>query len=137
MRSSSLAAIASRQHGLLTRAQLRAAGWNRHRIEHAVRRWQIVLPEVYLVTDCEVNHDVRAAAALLRWPDALLSHTSSAYFLGWPVLDELPAWPKWLPDEHWPNPSFTSHVRVDCDLQRASWFTRARRDRRSSYGTYE
>jgi very-short-patch-repair endonuclease len=103
MRSSSLAAIASRQHGLLSRAQLRVAGWNRPRIEHAVRRWQIVLPEVYLVTDSEVNHDVRAAAALLRWPDALLSHTSSAYFLGWPVLDELPAWPKWLPREHWPK----------------------------------
>lgn len=93
----------SRQHGLLTRAQLRQAGWPRHRIEHAVRRWRIVLPEVYLVTDGDVTPDVRAAAALLRWPDALLSHTTAAQQLGWPVLDELPAWPRWLKDEQWPK----------------------------------
>lgn len=62
-----------------------------------------MLPEVYLVTDEDVSLDVRAAAALLRWPDALLSHTTAAHYLGWPVLDELPSWPDWLGDQRWPK----------------------------------
>ncbi len=101
MLATALAPLVPRPTGLVTRAQLRKAGWNRHRIEHAVCRWQIVLPEVYLVTDTEVTPDVRAAAATLRWPDALLSHTTAAHFLGWPVLEELPDWPLWIRDESW------------------------------------
>lgn len=102
----------SRQNGLVTRPQLREAGWHRHRIEHAVRRWQIVLPEVYLTTPDEVDVVLRQKAALLRWPDALLSRTTAARHLGWPVLDELPAWPEWLVDESWPK---EPEVHLTCE----------------------
>lgn len=76
-----------------------------------MRRWRVVLPEVYLTTPGEVDPDVRANAALLRWPDALLSHTTAARHLGWPVLDELPAWPEWLENESWPK---DAEVHVTC-----------------------
>ena len=76
-----------------------------------MRRWQIVLPEVYLTTSGEVTADVQANAALLRWPDALLSHTTAAAQLDWPVLDELPAWPDWLVNETWPK---EAEVHVTC-----------------------
>src|SRR5207253_2757341 len=66
-----------------------------------VREWQSVLPGIYLTTDGEVDPGVRTKAALLRWPDALLSHTTAARELGWPILDQLPAWPRWLADEPW------------------------------------
>jgi very-short-patch-repair endonuclease len=95
----------------VTRAQLREAGWHRHRIEHAVRQWQIVLPEVYLTTPGGVHPAVRAKAALLRWPDALLSHTTAAAQLDWPVLDELPAWPEFLVNETWPR---EAEIHVTC-----------------------
>ena len=108
----SLPDLVSRQNGLVTRAQLRKAGWHRHRIEHSVQRWRVVLPEVYLTTPDEIDSHVRGHAALLRWPDALLSHTTAARYLGWPVLDELPAWPRWLVHESWPS---DPEVHVTCE----------------------
>lgn len=102
-RARPLPTVVAKQRGLVTRAQLRAAGWSRDNIDHAVRQWPTVVPEVYLATGDVVDVEIRAAAALLRWPDALLSHTTAAAELGWPVLDRMPSWPRWLHSSDWPD----------------------------------
>src|SRR6516164_4700918 len=93
-----LPAVVSRQRGLVTLGQLRESGWSANAIGHARRKWSAVLPEVYLADAREVDIDVRATAAMLRWPDAVLSHVTAARCYGWIVLDDLPCWPDLLTD---------------------------------------
>src|SRR5690348_11451270 len=111
----------ARQRGLVTRAQLRAAGWSRDSIEYAAARWCTVLPGVYLATDAELTPEVRAVAALLRWPDALLSHMTGAEVLGWPVLRQTPAWRRWLDLTDWPSPEDV-HLCVERRVRAPSGF---------------
>ena len=94
-----LAALASQQDGLLARPQLLQAGWSDGRVRAAARSWHAVLPGIYLTSGATVDRDVRARAALLRWPGTALSHDTAARWRGWPVLDQLPKWPGLLNDE--------------------------------------
>lgn len=69
------------QHGLLTRAQLYAAGWSRSALGHAVRTsWTEPAPSVYQPHRGDLPSEaVRAAAALWAGPVALLT--------GWAALE--------------------------------------------------
>jgi very-short-patch-repair endonuclease len=96
------------------RSQLREAGWSEVSIGHAQRHWQTVLPGIYLVDDRARDIEVRATAALLRWPDALLSDVTAARFLGYSIVDPLPDWP--LLVEH--DKRFSADdVHVICERQ--------------------
>jgi hypothetical protein len=96
------------------RSQLREAGWSEVSIGHAQRQWQTVLPGIYLVDDRARDIEVRATAALLRWPDALLSDVTAARFLGYSIVDPLPDWP--LLVEH--DKRFSADdVHVICERQ--------------------
>lgn len=94
-----LPAIVTRQSGLVTRPQLCRAGWTEASIRHARQGWRSLLPGVYLVDDRDDSHDVRAAAALLRWPDALLSQVTAARYLSYRIVEPLPDWPQLLEND--------------------------------------
>lgn len=88
--------IVREQNGLVTRQQLFDAGWSKSAVGRACKQWRSLLPGVYL-TDCrDVGDEVRQMAALLRWPDAVLSHVTAARCRDWPVLKQTPAWSAWL-----------------------------------------
>jgi len=59
--------------GLLTRAQLRSSPWRR------------LFPDVYAHRDVEVTHELRARAAALRHPHAVVSGRSAAVLWGVPM----------------------------------------------------
>jgi len=81
----SLSEISARQHGLVTRAQLRALGWSARRIDGALRSgWLVrVHPGVYAVGLVPLGPHGRTLAAVLACgPDAVLSHRSAAALWG-------------------------------------------------------
>jgi very-short-patch-repair endonuclease len=82
--------------GLVTREQLYNRGWSKSAVSRACKQWRSLLPGVYLTDAREVSDEVCGMAALLRWPDAVLSHTSAAKSREWPVLDQSPKWSTWL-----------------------------------------
>jgi len=59
--------------GLLTAAQLRSRAWTR------------VFPGVYVHRDVELTHALRARAAALHWPDAVVTGRSAAALWGAPL----------------------------------------------------
>ncbi|MDX6675613.1 MAG: hypothetical protein QOH11_3031 [Solirubrobacteraceae bacterium] len=80
-RDAAIARIAARQYGVVTRAQLVAAGLGRGSIEHRVaeRRLHRVHRGVYLVGHVSAPPLAREMAAVLACgPDAVLSHQSAA-----------------------------------------------------------
>jgi very-short-patch-repair endonuclease/predicted transcriptional regulator of viral defense system len=78
-------AAAGQQHGLVTTAQLLAAGWSKDVIAGCVRsRWlRRVHHGVYLVGPLESPHARMMAAALATAPDALVSHYPAAVLWDW------------------------------------------------------
>ncbi len=107
--------LAANQDGLLSRAQLTASGMSGATIDAMIRRgrWRCVLRGVYLVNAHENAEPtptrVLARAAMLRWgPTAVISHSSAADLLGFPLLSTPPAWVRTLglpPDP--PSPRLT------------------------------
>jgi very-short-patch-repair endonuclease len=82
-----IAALASRQHGVVTRAQLLAAGLGPGAIDHRVRsgRLHVLHRGVYLVGHATPTWRTREIGAVLACgPTAVLSHRSAAAF--WEVL---------------------------------------------------
>jgi very-short-patch-repair endonuclease len=86
-----LAAIASRQHGLVTREQLRSVGIERGALEHRLRAGLLarVLPRVYALAGSQQTVEQRLAAAVLyAGQGAVVSHRSAAEF--WSLLPHTP-----------------------------------------------
>lgn len=84
----SVAAIASRQHGLITVPQLLYAGLPRHSIAHRARhkRLHSIHRGVYLVGHSAITDIGRMAAAVLACgPNSFLSHRAAAFL--WRLLD--------------------------------------------------
>lgn len=80
-----LAAIAARQHGNVTRAQLVAAGLTRRQIDHRVSTGRLIRRHtgVYALGHVPLTPISRAAAAVLACgPGAALSHSSAAVLWG-------------------------------------------------------
>lgn len=76
-----IAAIATRQHGIVSRAQLRSAGLDRHSIDRRIRggRLHPVHRGIYAVGHRAMAGGSREMAALLACgPRALISHRSAA-----------------------------------------------------------
>jgi len=76
--------IAERQHGVLTRAQLRALGLSDSQIQRRIttRRLERVLPGVFRVVGSVATRRQRAFAACLWLGDsALVSHTTAGALL--------------------------------------------------------
>ncbi|WP_141761901.1 hypothetical protein, partial [Kytococcus sp. HMSC28H12] len=89
--------------GVVSRPQLLEAGCSSASVGRAARDWAVLLPGVYWCTPSaevldlcrggrrpghaitwpEVPWEVRARAALLRWPAARLAGTSAAHADGW------------------------------------------------------
>src|SRR4051812_49639911 len=83
-------AIAARQHGVVTTAQLLAAGWSRDAISGR-RGWLRRLHRgVYLVGPVEAEHSRAAAAVLAAGEMAVLSHSPAAVVWGLRPPDEGP-----------------------------------------------
>ncbi len=81
-----IVALAHRQHGYITRAQLLGLGLTRHAIEYrvAIARLIPVYAGIYAVGHVPTNPIDRAAGAILAsGPRAALSHTSAATLWGW------------------------------------------------------
>ena len=84
-----LAAVASAQHGVFTRAQAMAAGFSPGQVDHRLRSkcWRRVLPRVYRdALDPAGDQVARWAAVLWAGPDSALSHTTAAVMWGLPVV---------------------------------------------------
>lgn len=77
-----VAALASRQHGVITRAQLLAAGLGAGAIDHRVRngRLQLLHRGIYLAGHATPTWRAREIAAVLACGAAVLSHRSAACF---------------------------------------------------------
>jgi very-short-patch-repair endonuclease len=79
-----LAALAARQHGVATRAQLLTAGLTRARLTHRIQtgRFRRLHRGVYLVGPVPLPRSAEMAAVLACGPDAVVSHGSAAAVLG-------------------------------------------------------
>jgi hypothetical protein len=80
-----IAAVAARQHGLVTVAQARAAGLSDAAIRSRVTtaRWERVRPKVFRVAGAVATPEQRVLAACLHLgPGALASHESAAWLWG-------------------------------------------------------
>lgn len=80
-----LAAIAARQHGVVTRRQLLAAGLTRHQVQHRIERSGLlcVHPGVYRVGHRAPSVEAHYLAAVLACgPEACLSGRAAAHLLG-------------------------------------------------------
>ncbi len=80
-----LAGLATRQHGVVSRAQLVELGFSRHAIRHRVQTGRLLLLHrgVYAVGHRAVSRDGRLMAAVLAvGPGAVLSHRSAAELWG-------------------------------------------------------
>jgi very-short-patch-repair endonuclease len=80
-----LAELASRQHGVVTVAQLRELGFDKHRVHSRVRtgRMHSVHRGVYAVGHAGLSHESEwMAAVLASGPGAVLSHMSAAALWG-------------------------------------------------------
>src|SRR5919198_5537540 len=74
-------ALADRQHGVITRAQLLALGYSRRAIEHRIAKGRLhrLWRGVYAVGRPEITEHGRwMAAVLASGPGAALSHASAA-----------------------------------------------------------
>ena len=85
-----------------------SVGWSRDTIKFRARSWRRILKGVYLLDGRAVDEDVLGMAALLRWPETVLSHEIAARRRGWKLLDQRPNWHAWLPDE--PNGEQVVHL---------------------------
>lgn len=85
--------IAARQHGVVTRGQLRQAGLSRGAIEHRLRKGtlQSVHRGVYRAGHTRPKLQAEAAALLALGADAVLTHRSAAGVLG--ILEPEPGAP--------------------------------------------
>lgn len=84
--------IAERQHGVIARAELLAAGVSGTGISRAVSRgWLVrIHPGVYTFTHTSMSDEARVTAALLyAGPGAALSHTSAAWW--WELIGTSPS----------------------------------------------
>ncbi|MDN5857245.1 MAG: hypothetical protein L0H84_01355 [Pseudonocardia sp.] len=90
---SELSDLLVRQHGLLTRAQLVAAGLSPARIDERVRTraWRPVLPRTYVVAPGPAGDELRVRAAVL-WAgqDAVLTGLAAAWWLGFVASAPMP-----------------------------------------------
>jgi hypothetical protein len=89
-----IAALAARQHGLITVAQARAEGLGdaaiRHRLTTA--RWERVRPKVFRIAGAVATPEQRVLAACLHLgPGALASHDSAAWLWGLDGFERPPA----------------------------------------------
>ena len=87
--------IAARQHGIVTRAQLRAAGWSDSRIKTAQANGQLVAVHrgIYLVAGTPPSPLAGTIAAVLAAGDgAAASHASAAWL--WGLLPDPPVRPE-------------------------------------------
>lgn len=84
------ARIATRQHGIVTRAQLRDAGFSHDVIDHRIRTHRLVRVHkgVYLVGVVPPPYAHEMAACLACGPRAVLSHRSAAVL--WQILKGRP-----------------------------------------------
>jgi len=85
-----VAVLAARQHGVVSTAQLRAAGLGRGAIAHRVRRGRLhpLQRGVYAVGHIAVPYRGKLWAAVLASPGAVLSHRSAA--AQWDILPPPP-----------------------------------------------
>ena len=74
-------AVAARQHGVVSAAQLRARGVSRRRVQGLEARGELrrLHKGVYLVGQLVLPHSLEAAAILAGGPQAAISHRSAAY----------------------------------------------------------
>lgn len=79
-RRDTVAAVLARQHGVLTRAQARAAGMTTAQVDRLLRvgAWRRLLPSIYDAADDPSPLAPYAAAALWAGPGGALSHGSAA-----------------------------------------------------------
>lgn len=85
------AALAGRQHGVLSRAQALKCGVSREAVRHHLLtgRWQRVFPGVYFTSSGTISWEARASAAVLHaGPGAALILQSAAYL--WQLQDNPP-----------------------------------------------
>jgi very-short-patch-repair endonuclease len=84
-------ALARRQHGLVTRAQLKAAGFTRSAVDHRLRTGRLwrAYPGVFAVGRAELTREAGWLAAVLACGgDAALSHLSAAAL--WEIRERRP-----------------------------------------------
>src|SRR5689334_10347967 len=88
-----IAALSARQHGLITRAQLRGLGLTKRQIDHAVGndRLTLVHRAVYRIAGSAPTDDGALAAALLL-TEGVASHRSAAQLIG--LVDARPTAPE-------------------------------------------
>jgi Transcriptional regulator, AbiEi antitoxin len=88
-----IAALARRQHGVVSRRQLLAHGFGRHAIDHrlATGRLHPIHRGVFAVGHRVVSRDGRLMAAVLVAGDAVVSHRSAAGLLGILRVERRPA----------------------------------------------
>lgn len=89
MTDADVAAIARRQHGLVTRAQATGAAMSRSAIEHrlAVGRWAVVRPGVYVVAGVPDSERQAVLAACLAGGRHHASHLTAARLWGFRLPD--------------------------------------------------
>jgi very-short-patch-repair endonuclease len=89
----SVAALATKQHGLITRAQLFTIGLTRRQIDHAldISRLSLVLPGVYRISGSALTDDHALAAGLL-FTRGVASHRSAAHLME--LIDSPPSHPE-------------------------------------------
>jgi very-short-patch-repair endonuclease len=82
-----LAALAGRQHGVVTRQQLLAAGFSRHQVQRRIEAGALIpaYPGVYFVVHATSPLAAECAAVLACGPRALLSHRTAGRLRAWPV----------------------------------------------------
>jgi very-short-patch-repair endonuclease len=83
-KSATVASVARRQEGLVSRRQLEACGIGDGQLEHWIRegRLTLILHTVFAVGDPTLGPRARMRAAALACPGAVVSHRSAAVLLG-------------------------------------------------------
>ena len=83
----SLAELAARQHGLITRGQAKARCLNDAACDRRLQngQWVRMHPGVYRLSGAPVTWEQKLKAATLALPDSVASHTSAARLFGFPV----------------------------------------------------
>jgi very-short-patch-repair endonuclease/predicted transcriptional regulator of viral defense system len=116
-------AVARRQHGVVTRAQLLAHGFSGAAVEHRLANGRLhrLWRGVYAVGRAEVSQRGRwMAAALACGPDALLSHRNAGVM--WGLLRDAKSIHVTVPCRQYRRrPGIRVHRRVDLSLQHRRW----------------
>ena len=89
-----LSALAARQHGAISRAQVYAAGGTRNTVRRRVRAkgWISASPDVFRIRGSVPTWRQSLMVAVLAWgPDAYVSHRAAGSLFGLPGLTEQPA----------------------------------------------